>query len=178
MYRMAVFPLDVPPLRERVSDVLLLAQHFLKTLNTAAKTSKQFSSSIMDALRAYKWPGNVRELKNTVERSFILADDLLDLDLPITLPAARAAEQVEAPRAPGLHVPIGSSLDEAERSLIEVTLDYCQGDKRKTANVLGCSLKTLYNKLNSYARLHSEDAIRRVSMGRTSTPSIGEASFN
>ena len=55
-------------------------------------------------------------------------------------------------RPAGLHVPLGSRLDEAERSLIEVTLDYCEGDKRRAAAVLGCSLKTLYNKLNSYAR--------------------------
>ena len=56
-----------------------------------------------------------------------------------------------------MHVPLGSRLDEAERSLIEVTLDYCEGDKRRAAAVLGCSLKTLYNKLNSYARDRTDE---------------------
>jgi DNA-binding NtrC family response regulator len=65
-------------------------------------------------------------------------------------------EPVEAARPAGVHVPLGSRLDEAERSLIEVTLDYCEGDKRRAAAVLGCSLKTLYNKLNSYARERAE----------------------
>jgi DNA-binding NtrC family response regulator len=70
-------------------------------------------------------------------------------------------------RPAGLHVPLGSRLDEAERSLIEVTLDYCEGDKRRTAAVLGCSLKTLYNKLNSYARERAENQERQ------SVPAVG-----
>jgi DNA-binding NtrC family response regulator len=108
----------------------------------------------------------VRDLKNTIERAYILADDVLDDVLPICVPAARTVEAEEI-RPPGLHVPLGSRLDEAERSLIEVTLDYCEGDKRKAAAVLGCSLKTLYNKLNSYARLRSDNPSHQIphSMG-------------
>jgi DNA-binding NtrC family response regulator len=149
MYRLAVFPLHVPPLRERAGDVPLLADYFLKLLNRTNATQKRFSAAFVDALRTYRWSGNVRELKNAIERSFILADDVLDFDLPLAMPARPSdAEQ----RPAGLHVPLGSRLDEAERSLIEVTLDYCEGDKKRAAAVLGCSLKTLYNKLNSYAR--------------------------
>ena len=66
--------------------------------------------------------------------------------------------------------PLGSRLDEAERSLIEVTLEYCEGDKRRAAAVLGCSLKTLYNKLNSYARTGAPDHTRIVASSLTSTP--------
>ncbi|HLS81653.1 MAG TPA: sigma-54 dependent transcriptional regulator [Steroidobacter sp.] len=150
MYRLAVFPLHVPPLRERVGDAPLLAEHFLRALNRANATAKTFSAAFTDALRTHRWPGNVRELKNSVERSFILADDVLDIDLSLSMSAPE--QPVEEPRPAGLHVPLGSRLDEAERSLIEVTLDYCEGDKRRAAAVLGCSLKTLYNKLNSYAR--------------------------
>jgi DNA-binding NtrC family response regulator len=156
MYRLAVFPLQVPPLRDRAGDVPLLAQHFLNALNRANSTQKQFSPSFSEALRTYRWPGNVRELKNAVERSFILADDILDIDLSLSV-SARTPEPVEQETLPaGVHVPLGSRLDEAERSLIEVTLEYCEGDKRRAAAVLGCSLKTLYNKLNSYARERAE----------------------
>jgi DNA-binding NtrC family response regulator len=135
MYRLAVFPLHLPPLRERAGDVPPLAEHFLGLLNRANSTGKRFSSAFAEALRTYRWPGNVRELKNAVEQ----------------------------PRPAGLHVPLGSRLDEAERSLIEVTLEYCEGDKRRTAAILGCSLKTLYNKLNSYARTGAPDHARITS---------------
>jgi DNA-binding NtrC family response regulator len=173
MYRLAVFPLHVPPLRERVGDVPLLAEHLLKVLNKANATQKRFSAAFLDALRTYRWPGNVRELKNAIERSFILADDVLEFDLPLAMPT-RAAEP--EPRPAGLHVPLGSRLDEAERSLIEVTLDYCEGDKKRAAAVLGCSLKTLYNKLNSYARTSATTPAHRPSLpdglGRLSTASM------
>jgi DNA-binding NtrC family response regulator len=175
MYRLAVFPLHVPPLRERTGDVSLIAQSLLDNLNRANSTEKRFSAAFSEALKTHRWPGNVRELKNTIERAYILADEVLDDVLPICLPTARAIEAEEV-RPPGLHVPLGSRLDEAERSLIEVTLDYCEGDKRKAAAVLGCSLKTLYNKLNSYARLSSDHQSRPIShpLGGAA---LGEASF-
>jgi DNA-binding NtrC family response regulator len=158
MYRLAVFPLHIPPLRERAGDVPLLAEHFLSVLNRANGTVKQFSPAFTDALRTWRWGGNVRELKNSIERSFILADDVLDVDLSLSM--GSQPEPAEQSRPAGLHVPLGSRLDEAERSLIEVTLDYCEGDKRRAAAVLGCSLKTLYNKLNSYARSNAEERAR------------------
>jgi DNA-binding NtrC family response regulator len=159
MYRLAVFPLHIPPLRERAGDVPVLADYFLQVLNRANGAKKEFSPAFVDALRTWRWPGNVRELKNSIERSFILADDVLDIDLSLTM-GARAQEPAMESRPAGLHVPLGSRLDEAERSLIEVTLDYCEGDKRRAAAVLGCSLKTLYNKLNSYARSNAESQVR------------------
>jgi DNA-binding NtrC family response regulator len=159
MYRLAVFPLHIPPLRERAGDVPVLAEYFLQSLNRTNGAKKEFSPAFVDALRTWRWPGNVRELKNSVERSFILADEVLDIDLSLTM-GARAQETPSEARPAGLHVPLGSRLDEAERSLIEVTLDYCEGDKRRAAAVLGCSLKTLYNKLNSYARSNAEAKAR------------------
>ena len=172
MYRLAVFPLHLPPLRDRAGDVPPLAEHFLGLLNRANTTHKRFSTAFAEALRTYRWPGNVRELKNAVERSFILADDVLDLDLTMSM-ATQTPQQIEQPRAAGLHVPLGSRLDEAERSLIEVTLEYCEGDKRRAASVLGCSLKTLYNKLNSYARTGAPDHTRITATSLISTPYTG-----
>jgi two-component system response regulator HydG len=150
MYRLAVFPLHVPPLRERAGDVALLAERFLEHLNHNAGTQKRFSPAFLHALDTCRWTGNVRELKNTVERSFILSDDVLDVER-LSLPI-HAQGYAEPAQQNALQVPLGSRLDEAERSLIERTLDYCDGDKRRAASVLGCSLKTLYNKLNSYGR--------------------------
>lgn len=178
MYRLAVFPLHMPPLRERPGDVPLLAEHFLGVLNRSGDTAKKFSPAFCEALCSYRWSGNVRELKNMIERSFILADELLDIELALSLatdlnthPAHSLGSPV--PVRPGLHVPLGSRLDEAERSLIEVTLDYCEGDKRRTAAVLGCSLKTLYNKLNSYARTHTNPPPQSGNVG--SSPFAGSA---
>jgi DNA-binding NtrC family response regulator len=167
MYRLAVFPLQIPPLRERAGDVPLLARHFLDVLNKGAATQKSFSAVFAENLTHHRWSGNVRELKNTIERAFILADDVLQMELSMRLsPALSTASTSQAREVEALHVPLGSRLDEAEQSLIEVTLQYCDGDKRRAAAVLGCSLKTLYNKLNSYARvrLAAERSISRPHM--------------
>ncbi len=169
MYRLAVFPLHVPPLRERIADVPLLAENFLSALNKAAGTNKRFAPAFIDTLCNSRWSGNVRELKNTIERSFILADDVLDVSLPVAVQPFQ--QEVAAPaRPPGLHIPLGSRLDQAERWLIENTLEFCQGDKRRAANVLGCSLKTLYNKLNSYAREEEEEKSKLAFVPTALTP--------
>lgn len=82
MYRLAVFPIFVPPLRMRDNDRELLAKHFLDELNQEAGTSKRFSRQTMDQLGRHRWPGNVRELKNLVHRAFILSADILTLEIP------------------------------------------------------------------------------------------------
>ena len=81
LYRLAVFPIIVPPLRERGDDVLLLANHFLDELNERSGTRKRFAASALATIESHTWPGNVRELKNAVERAFILSDDVLELEL-------------------------------------------------------------------------------------------------
>jgi DNA-binding NtrC family response regulator len=150
MYRLAVFPIRVPALRDRGDDTVLLARHFLRTLNERGGSSKQLSTGSLDAMRRHSWPGNVRELKNAVERAFILADDIVDL-APNILPRLDSPANGDAD-SEGVLLAVGSRLDEAERSLIEATLEHFDGNKRRTAEVLGCSLKTLYNKLHRYAR--------------------------
>src|ERR671924_1829227 len=141
-HRLNVFPIALPPLRERGNDIELLAQHFLDVLNKQEASSKAFAPATLAALYAHNWPGNVRELKNYVQRAFILADDVIDANL-----APAAVAQPES--APLLSVRVGSTLEEVSRRLIEATLAEC-GSKRKAADMLGISLKTLYNRLAAY----------------------------
>jgi two-component system, NtrC family, response regulator AtoC len=141
-HRLNVFPINMPPLRERQTDIELLAQHFLEVLNKQESGSKSFAPATIAALYAHSWPGNVRELKNYVQRAFILADEVIDADLA---PATVAAPE----SAPLLTVRVGTTLDEVSRRLIEATLAEC-GSKRKAADMLGISLKTLYNRLAAY----------------------------
>jgi len=151
LYRLAVFPISLAPLRERGDDVVLLAEHFLEELNLRNETSKTFSAAALRTLREYHWPGNVRELKNAIERAYILGAQELDLQ-PMNIHAASSDRPLRAEGEGGIQVPIGSSLAQAERWLIEATLAHWAGNKNRAARTLGCSLKTLYNKLAAYER--------------------------
>jgi len=150
LYRVAVFPIDLPPLRSRGNDVDLLAEQFLADLNSQARTQKRLSAVSRMTLKQHTWPGNVRELKNCIERAFILCDQTLELAPLIQNSAARGAD-VNGGRE-RLDIRVGSRIYDMERSLIEATLDYFKGNKRRAADALGCSLKTLYNKLNGYSQ--------------------------
>jgi DNA-binding NtrC family response regulator len=146
MYRLAVFPVRIPPLRERGSDIELLAQHFLALLNEKDHTQKVFSRSSLDVIRSYSWPGNVRELKNVVQRAFILATDTLNIeecisDLSIKKPTVHEGY---------LNFFVGTPLADAQKEIILATLKHYSGNKRLTAEALGISLKTLYNRLKEY----------------------------
>jgi DNA-binding NtrC family response regulator len=142
-HRLNVFPIVMPPLRERGTDIEMLAQHFLDVLNKEEATSKLFSPATIAALYAHSWPGNVRELKNYVQRAYILADKIIDVEF--------APETTAAPHSTSLiTVRIGSTLEEVNRRLIEATLAECGNVKRKAAETLGISLKTLYNRLAVY----------------------------
>jgi DNA-binding NtrC family response regulator len=151
-YRLHVFPITVPPLREREGDIELLAEHFLAERNREANTQKKWTQPALERLCEHSWPGNVRELRNIVQRAFILADGDLGPEVLSSLVAAPAKSGVTAQGAKGLVVPIevGSTLDDSERRLILATLDHCKGNKNETARLLGISLKTLYNRLNVY----------------------------
>jgi DNA-binding NtrC family response regulator len=149
LYRLAVFPIDMPPLRARGSDAELLAEHFLAELNAEARTQKRLSGQSRMKLKEHAWPGNVRELKNCIERAFILGDTVLELAPLIPGSAAHGDDGGDGER---LNIRVGSRIYDVERSLIEATLDYFKGNKRRAADALGCSLKTLYNKLNGYSQ--------------------------
>ena len=143
-YRLNVFPLQLPPLREREDDIALLAESFLEELNEQdEQPDKSFTRAALDRLRAHSWPGNVRELRNVVQRAFILAPNDIGVDaLPLGV--------VEERLGTDLTIRVGTPVEEAERRLILATLEHCAGDKKKTADVLKISLKTLYNRLNVY----------------------------
>jgi DNA-binding NtrC family response regulator len=150
LYRLAVFPVEMPPLRDRGDDVELLAEHFLAELNAQGRTQKRLSALARMTLRRHTWPGNVLELKNCIERAFILGDIVLELVPLIQSPATRDAGF--ASDGERLNIRVGSRIYDMERSLIVATLDYFKGNKRRAADALGCSLKTLYNKLNGYSQ--------------------------
>jgi DNA-binding NtrC family response regulator len=144
LYRLSVFPIHMPPLRERGEDINLLADYFLGQLNERQGTTKRFSEESMERLRNHNWPGNVRELKNVVHRAFIMADQEIT---PRCLPREVGGD---SGGIRSLHFQVGTSIEEVERRLIMATLDAYGGNKRKTAEILGVSLKTLYNRLNGY----------------------------
>jgi two-component system response regulator AtoC len=142
-YRLNVFPIPIPALRDRGDDVELLAEQFLSELNAAQGTAKRITRACLERLRRHSWPGNVRELKNIIQRAFILAEEDLGVDcLPLGV--------TEEVAASSLVMRVGTPIAEMERRLILTTLDHFEGDKKKAADVLKISLKTLYNRLNEY----------------------------
>jgi DNA-binding NtrC family response regulator len=156
-YRLAVVLIRLPPLRERSSDILELAEYFLLELNRRHGNEKRFSPAMCARLAQYDWPGNVRQLRNAVERAFVLCDEVLDVDTDFGAAPARSAANgatsgVRHGDPLSITLPIGSSLDDIERTFIVATLDHFNGDKRRAASALGCSVKTLYNKLHLYRR--------------------------
>ena len=143
-YRLNVFPIHLPPLRERGDDVELLAEKFLASLNQAEGTGKHFTRACLERLHRHSWPGNVRELQNVIRRAYILADEDVGVD---SLPLEVAEETASAT---SLVTRVGTPIAEAERRLILATLEHCDGNKKKAAEVLKISLKTLYVRLNEY----------------------------
>jgi DNA-binding NtrC family response regulator len=148
-YRLAVFPIMVPPLRERKADIAFLSQRFLDQLNAQEKTRKKFSADAMARLESHHWPGNIRELKNTITRAYILADD--ELDIAPSGPAFRAATSAQCSNGV-LKIRVGTPIRMAEQAVIAATLDHYAGDRRRTALALGISSKTLYNRLEQFPK--------------------------
>lgn len=147
-FRLAVFPIHIPPLRARREDIPLLVQFFLAMLNQQYDSNISVSEQSIQKLMSYDWPGNVRELRHAVHRAFIMADPqrkLLVLPDDLTSPFSKISQQHAA------GIAVGKTVEEVERELIEITLQHFDGDKKQTADMLGISLKTLYNRLNSYA---------------------------
>ena len=147
LYRLQVFPLYLPPLRERDDDIRLLAQHFLDQLNRSEGQAKRFAAGALEQVHEHRFPGNVRELMNLVQRAFIMADEIIDGQH--LLPERGSAGQASGPF---LTVRLGSSAAEVERDLILATMERLGGTKEQVAEILGISLKTLYNRLHDYER--------------------------
>lgn len=144
-YRLAQFPLHVPPLRDKPDDITLLAESFLEQQNETTGINKMFDSEVVDALLLHDWPGNVRELKNAVIHGHLLAGEQIGLeDLPDGIPSSMPNT------GQFVRVSVGTPLAEVERRHILSTLALFEGDKKKAAEALGVSLKTLYNRLKKY----------------------------
>ena len=148
LYRLNVFPIVLPPLRDRNGDIDLLAEHFLGQINREEGTSKKLSAAARGRMAAHSWPGNVRELKNMIRRAFILSDDVIEMD---ALPTSPSAPRLAGTSSAQDSMQVGMSLSEIERHFILATLEHFGGDKRKAAEILGISLKTIYNRLNNYS---------------------------
>jgi two-component system, NtrC family, response regulator AtoC len=151
-YRLNVFQVLLPPLRDRLDDVDLLAPHFLAGLNSSEGTTKRFAPGAIERLKQYHWPGNVRELRNVVQRAAIMSDGALIEQVQLPDEMSPQAAQPVRPNEPALRVRVGSSIAEVERQLIFATLEHYGGVKERTADVLGISLKTLYNRLREYGQ--------------------------
>lgn len=145
-YRIAVFQISLPPLRERIVDIEELAAHFLHTF--AHKTNKKItaiSKPYLEALKQHSWKGNIRELKNIIERSVILTDDTeLTIDsLPVELQHINTSATKEK-------ILSAFDLASAEKIHIQKVLNYTNGNKTETAKLLNIALTTLYRKLEEY----------------------------
>lgn len=162
-YRLSVFPISLPSLRERREDIHPLVIHFLE--HYKQRTSRFVSGISREALRAlvtYDWPGNVRELENAIERAVIIAAgrqiELEDLpnaigNISVEREALARAERAQAAsegRSSTLEIDVPSSMDEIERRAIQATLDYTSGDKTRAARLLNIGRKTIYRKLEQY----------------------------
>ena len=148
-YRLAVVDIRIPPLRERAGDIPLLVSRFLKEFSAAnGGRVTGMTPAAMKILESYSWPGNVRELRNAVERMVVLSQGgLLDVgDVPehMRAPSAPAADDAAA-------LPPGT-LDETEKAKILSVLDQVGGNRSRAAQVLGISRRTLYRKLDEYAK--------------------------
>ncbi len=148
LYRIQVFPIWLPPLRDRSGDVKLLAEYFLNDLNQKEGSNKYFSPEALEVLSQYHWPGNLRELKNLVQRTCIMTERVITVD--DLLPHIPSSNTPVRKRGSSLTVNIGTSMAEMEKNLIMATLDQCGGRKEKAAGILGVSVKTLYNRLREY----------------------------
>lgn len=144
-FRLAQFPIKVPPLRDRKGDIIGLTKHFIAHKNANENQSKTILDAALNKIAAHAWPGNVRELKNCLDRAFILANEVIQEEHLVfetsMTPASSEFEDILSSGAP---------LEAIEKAVIIKTLEDNEGNKTETAQELGISVKTLYNKLDRY----------------------------
>ena len=160
-FRLNVVPINIPPLRDRVQDVPVLASYFVQHFNVElARSVRGFSPEARDRLMAYHWPGNVRELKNVVERAILLesTDVILPEHLPLEITPRTGSPDVIAAASTATFVP--RPLREVELEHIQQTLEYFEGNKSRAAKCLGISRQTLRDKLTAAERAKTARADR------------------
>jgi two-component system response regulator HydG len=149
-YRLNVFSITIPPLRDRIDDVEVIARHFLAEETREYQSPRRFSGEAVDAMRGHRWPGNVRELKNVVERAAILSGDA-----PVVRPEHLMIQRRSASRAAAtdegggeIRIPSkGKSLAEIELEAVRITMQMTGGNQSAAARLLGISRPTLAKKL-------------------------------
>ena len=157
-YRLNVFPVRLPPLRDRAEDTAPIAEHFLRRIGQVEGKAKTFSPAALEKLGDMRWVGNVRELRNAVQHAYVMSEG--PVIEPSALPEPMVERSAARPATPQLwqrpapaaefSVPAVLPLAEVERLFILSTLERNRGHKERTAAALGISLKTLYNKLRAY----------------------------
>ncbi len=154
-YRLNVFNIHMPPLRDHMEDLPAMAEAMIEEMNQKhGRKVSGVSASMLERLMACNWPGNARELRNTIERAVILCFDGAPLDLGHLPPGFGADQNLSSPALDGsvVTVPVGTTVGEAERLLILRTLEAAGQNKTRAAEILGVSPKTLHNKLKEYGR--------------------------
>jgi two-component system response regulator AtoC len=158
LYRLLVFPIELPALRDRGDDVELLARHFLETQNEQSNRQVKLTDAALDVLRRHTWPGNVRELMHVIERAFIVSTDRITVrDLPLESAPRLRTRSTGTETTGDVQANVGKTIREVERDLILSTLEHVAGNKHQAAKLLGISVKTLYSRLSVY---HAETPAR------------------
>ena len=150
-YRLNVFTISIPPLRDRLDDIAIIAGHFLAQETLEYQGTRRFSDEALETMRHHRWPGNVRELKNVVERAAILAGDVAVVRPEHLMIQRRSAARPVATADGGGEIRIpkeGKSLEEIEREAVRITLAMTGGNQAAAARLLQISRPTLAKKLN------------------------------
>ena len=159
-YRLNVFQITLPPLRQREGDLPLLTEALIEVMNKKHDTRVVgVNPDVLDQFRRYSWPGNVRELRNVLERAVILAGEgsITPSHLPHDFGAPAGARPAQVSNEPDvIRLPVGTTVGEAEKALIQITLQHTKNNKTRAAEILGISLKTLFNKLKEYGAAEAE----------------------
>ncbi len=153
-YRLNVFSITIPPLRDHIEDVEVIARHFLAGEAREYQSPRKFSDDAIAAMRAHRWPGNVRELKNVVERAAILSGDAPIIKPEHLMIQRRSAARVNPPEDGGADIRIpkqGMSLADIEREAVRITLQMTGGNQAAAARLLGISRPTLAKKMSESA---------------------------
>ncbi|MCZ2074976.1 MAG: sigma-54 dependent transcriptional regulator [Bryobacterales bacterium] len=153
-YRLNVFQVQLPPLRQRLDDIPILVESLLTALNKKHSCRVvDIHPDVLERLRRHNWPGNVRELRNILERAVVLSGEgtIMPAHLPSVLGATGASKPMTDSQGPDfVKLPVGITVGDAEKALIQLTLQHTKNNKTRAAEILGISLKTLFNKLKEY----------------------------
>jgi transcriptional regulator with PAS, ATPase and Fis domain len=145
-YRLDVFSITLPKVRDRTGDVTLIVDYFLKQFNQDYQTKiLGVSPECINRLESYDWPGNVREIKNVIHRAVVMCSG--EVLMPEHLPKRFFSKQFAPPT---VSIPVGSTIEEAEKEIIAKTLTWTNNNRQRSAAILGITRRTLYNKISKY----------------------------